>query len=154
MLRGITISGARSTSHLPNSAYVDLFDQYIEPFTSPSIRFYLGGATGIDTLALRWLVENSMPQITVAVPCTLDDQPPDAQAAVMEALKSSDGTELVELRRSPRPDTDVYHYRNRWMVDRSELLIAFPHGDHEGSGTQYTIEYARTLNKARLVVPI
>lgn len=153
MLRGITISGARSTSHLPNSAYDDLFDQYVKPFTSPNIRFYVGGATGIDTLALRWLVENGASQITVAVPCTLTDQPPDVQAAVMEALKTRDGAELVELRRSPQPNADAYHYRNRWMVDRSELLIAFPYGDHEG-GTQYTIDYARTVNRARLVVPI
>jgi DNA recombination-mediator protein A len=154
MLRGITISGARSTSHLPNSTYVDLFEQYVEPFVSPDVRFYLGGATGIDTLALRWLAENGPPQITVAVPCTLDDQPPDARAAIVEVLKTRDEAELVELRRSAHPDADAYHYRNRWMVDRSELLIAFPHGDHEGSGTQYTIEYARTVNKARLVVPI
>lgn len=154
MVRGVTISGARSTSHLPNSAYDDLFDEYVKPFASPNIRFYVGGAIGIDTLALRWLVENGTSKITIAVPCTLSDQPPDAQAAVLKALETGDRAELVELHRSPHPDADAYHYRNRWMVDRSELLIAFPHGDHEGGGTQYTIEYARTLNRARLVVPI
>ncbi len=44
----------------------------------------------------------------------------------------------------------AYHYRNRQIVRESELIVAFWNG--HSTGTKYTIDYARTLEKNVMVV--
>lgn len=43
----------------------------------------------------------------------------------------------------------AYHYRNRQIVLESDLLIAFWNG--YSTGTKYTINYAKTLNKKVII---
>ncbi|WP_284748261.1 DUF4118 domain-containing protein [Amycolatopsis sp. RTGN1] len=53
-----------------------------------------------------------------------------AEAAVLAVLVAS----VVRHLGSP-----AYHARNRWMVDRSELVIGFPRGTNQAQGTWYTL---------------
>lgn len=149
----VTVTGSRSTHHRKAAEYGRLFGSYLQPFADRDTHVYIGGAPGIDTLALDWLVERSSAALTVVVPCTLADQPDDARAAVLKTSSRAQRISLVELC-AVQLDEDAYHARNRWMVDRSDLVIGFPHGDDPRSGTWYTIRYGAEQAKPRLIVPI
>lgn len=149
----VTITGSRSTDHRDRADYHEMFRAYLEPFAAPAARFYLGGASGIDTLVLNWLAEHTKVSITVAVPCTVADQPPDARDSITTARENGRLAELVELEQ-PSLGARAYHARNRWMVDRSALVIGFPHGDDPLSGTWFTLNYAADQGRARLIVPV
>ncbi|MFF5264248.1 hypothetical protein ACFY4C_35430 [Actinomadura viridis] len=150
MPQGVTITGTRTTGHRSPVGYRELFEEFIRPFATPVTRFYLGGATGIDSLALLWLAGDTEVALTVAVPARLVDQPADARHAIASAREAGRLKEVVELGGVTR--TPGYHARNRWMVDRSDLVIGFPHG--EKGGTVYTLNYAASQGKPRLVVPV
>ncbi|MEI5034195.1 hypothetical protein RB201_20125 [Streptomyces sp. S1A(2023)] len=80
-MRTVTITGTRETGHKSLAEYADLFEQYLEPFV-PAAHFYLGGAVGIDSLALLWLADRTTAAITVVAPGTLSQQPAEAREAV------------------------------------------------------------------------
>ncbi len=149
----VTITGSRSTSHRTQAEYGQLFDAYLQPFVGPGSHVYLGGAVGIDTLALNWLAEHAPAALTIVVPCTLADQPDQAQRSVLDAARRAEHVSLVELG-APHLGEDTYYARNRWMVDRTDLVIGFPHGDDLRSGTWYTIRYGAEQSRPRLIVPI
>lgn len=44
----------------------------------------------------------------------------------------------------------AYHYRNRQIVKESDMIVAFWNGS--STGTKYTINFAKTLEKEVLVV--
>jgi hypothetical protein len=146
------ITGPRDTGHRELGWYADLFDTYLRPWAVDDARFYLGGARGIDSLALLWLAGHSASRLTVVVPGTFAQQPAEARQAIERCRDRID--ELVELRaaelRSP-----AYHARNRYMVDRARLVLGFPLAGPEGtSGTWQTLNYAAAQGKPRLIVPI
>lgn len=72
-MKTVTITGTRETGHKSLAEYADLFEQYLEPFV-PAGHFYLGGAVGIDSLALLWLADRTTAPITVVTPGTLSQQ--------------------------------------------------------------------------------
>ncbi|MFI7285244.1 DNA-processing protein DprA [Streptomyces anulatus] len=150
IMRTVTITGTRETGHKSLAEYADLFEQYLEPFL-PAAHFYLGGAVGIDSLALVWLTDRTTAAITVVAPGTLSQQPAEAREAV--ARTRGRITEIVELAaaelRSP-----AYHARNRWMVDHTSMTIGFPHATEPSTGTWQTINYAAEQGKPRLIVPV
>lgn len=149
-MKAIAITGIRGTD--PNVAYGLVFDQYLRPFTHGQIRFYLGGAKGIDTEALVWLTTNTKVNVTIAVPATLADQPDQAQSAIRQALLT-EGNYLVELRQTLT--SSGYYHRNRWMVDRADMVVGFPSRIHpDRGGTAYTLRYASGKRLPRLVVPV
>lgn len=150
MPQAVTITGTRSTGHRELGEYRALFEEYIRPFALPGVRFYLGGATGIDSLALLWLGGETDTALTVVLPARFADQPADARHAIVTVRESGRLDKMVELEGEVR--TAGYHARNRWMVDRSQFVIGFPHGT--GGGTVYTLNYAAGQGKPRLVVPI
>lgn len=152
MPHAVTITGTRSTQHRGLVEYRALFDEYVAPFARPGTRFYLGGASGIDSLALLWLAAETEADLTVVVPATLAEQPADARHAVVTVRANGRLGELVELGGETR--TSGYHARNRWMVDRSEFVIGFPLLNGTSSGTEYTVNYAAEQGKPRLVVPV
>lgn len=152
MPHAVTITGSRRTRHRHTDEYDRLFSSYLQPFAGLDSHVYVGGALGIDTLALSWLMERSPAALTVVVPCTLSDQPDEARQLVDTAHKAH-RVSLVELD-APQLDEDAYNARNRWMVDRSDFVIGFPHGDDPRSGTWYTIRHGAEQAKARLIVPI
>ncbi|GAA1528196.1 hypothetical protein GCM10009678_07430 [Actinomadura kijaniata] len=148
----VTITGTRSTGHRPLTDYREIFEEFVRPFArSSDVRFYLGGAAGIDSLALLWLAGETDVALTVAVPAKLGDQPADARRAIATARETG-RVELVELGGETR--TSGYHSRNRWMVDRSKFVIGFPRAGTTTSGTYYTLDYGAQQGKPRLVVPI
>jgi hypothetical protein len=154
MPKAITVSGARVTNLRFAAANDELFAEYLAPFAAEHTQFYVGGAVGIDSLALRWLVEKSRAIVTVVVPATVADQPDNAQDEILAASRLGRLSEIVELRHPRFPEAEAYHARNRWMVDHSAFLIAFPHSTHSESGTWQTIHYAAASAKPRLIVPL
>ncbi|GAA2671494.1 hypothetical protein [Streptomyces lunalinharesii] len=148
----ITITGTRSTGHHQLTWYTALFARYLGPFTDAANRFYVGGAKGIDSLSLLWLAGHSKAPVTVVVPGTLDQQPAEAQQAVNHCRERI--SEVVELR-APELRTPAYYARNRYMVDRSDMVIGFPlEGGERTSGTWQTINHAAENQQARLIVPV
>jgi hypothetical protein len=149
IIRTVAITGTRNTAHRQPAEYAGLFAAYLGPFADS--HFYIGGAKGIDSLALLWLAGNTQAQITIVVPGRVDQQPAEARQAIARSRgRINDIVELkaVELR------SLAYHERNRYMVDRSSMVIGFPHHDEESSGTWQTLNYATGLEKPRLIVPI
>ena len=152
MPQAVTITGTRATSDVA----VDVekaFGEYVLPFADVGVHFYLGGAAGLDTLALRWLAEHTSSGLTVVVPGGVADQPASATDIVAECHRRDRLHEVVELS-AAELDASAYHARNRWMVDRSEFVIGFPFGSDPNSGTWYTLNYAAEHGKPRLVVPL
>jgi predicted Rossmann fold nucleotide-binding protein DprA/Smf involved in DNA uptake len=149
----VTITGTRSVDEDARGRLGGLFNKYLQPFADPDARFYLGGAAGIDTAALDWLAQHTEAALTVVVPCTVADQPASAADTIRRWSLGGRLAEVVELG-ADTLGTSAYHARNRWMVDRSGLVIGFPHGTVPTSGTWYTIHYAAEQGKPRLVVPL
>lgn len=156
MLSAIAISGTRSTDHRGEAEYFQVFADLIAPYAEAgeAVRFYLGGAPGIDTLGLRWLASATRARLTVVVPGTVAEQPGPARDAVQRAVADGRVDIVVEMERQDFPATAAYHARNRYMVDNSEMLIAFPLGTGAAGGTLQTMEYAATKGLPRLIVPI
>lgn len=113
---------------------------------------YFGGALGADSVALRAALElrrGGRPRLVVVVPDTLAAQPVETR----EVSRRAD--ELVELGR-PIAAADrwrAYHLRNRWMVDRASLVLAFWDGAPR-SGTGATVAYARRRGVTVRVVAV
>jgi predicted Rossmann fold nucleotide-binding protein DprA/Smf involved in DNA uptake len=154
MPTAITITGTRATRHREPAEYHAMFAEYLAPFADDRTRFFVGGASGIDSLALQWLTDETASKITVAVPGAVSGQPVNARRAIATACQRGGRTEVVELRHERHPSAEAYHFRSRWMVDRSEFVIAFPHGDDRTRGTWYTADYAAEQGKPRLIVPV
>ncbi|MEV5749565.1 hypothetical protein AB0L00_17250 [Actinoallomurus sp. NPDC052308] len=154
MPAAITITGTRTTEHRPLGEYDAVFAEYLAPFADGATHFYIGGAIGIDSLALLWLATKARSKITVVTPGTLADQPFEARQAIATAQDKGRLSELIELRHPGHPSTEAYHFRNRWMVDRSEFVIAFPRNVDQTRGTWYTANYAAEQRKPHLIVPV
>jgi predicted Rossmann fold nucleotide-binding protein DprA/Smf involved in DNA uptake len=154
MTRPVVISGSRDTGHRPQDEYDELFAEFVRPFVPEGTVVYVGGAKGIDSLALVWLIADTEAQIVVAVPGSVSDQPDEAQEAIATAARRGPRVQVIELRHPEFPSAAAYHSRNRWMVDRAGLLVAFPRGDDPASGTWYTANYAAERGLPRVVVPI
>jgi predicted Rossmann-fold nucleotide-binding protein len=152
--RAVVVSGSRHTAQRPDSDYDELFAAFLAPFVTDDGVVYVGGAVGIDSLALRWLARQTRIGLQVVVPGTVGGQPDAAQAAIAEARSLRPDLTVTELPHPEHPSAAAYHARNRWMVDRAQLLVAFPYGDNPASGTQYTITYAASRRLPRMVVPI
>ncbi|MBE1537073.1 hypothetical protein [Actinomadura algeriensis] len=152
MPHAVTITGTRSTGHRPPADYRELFEEYVRPFARPGVRFHLGGATGIDTLALLWLGSETKAELVVAVPAQVADQPTDARRAIAAVRAEGRLGEVIELGGPLR--TEGYFARNRWMVDRSDFVIGFPRQGTKTGGTWYTLEYGANQDKPRLIMPI
>jgi hypothetical protein len=150
----ITITGTRQTSDVDPDDLRELFLRYLLPFNLTTTHWYVGGATGLDTLALDWLRGVAIGKVTVVVPAELKNQPADAHAVIFTALAVRPSFELVELRDSRFPKAPAMHARNHWMVDRSGFVIGFPHRSKRSEGTRLTLEYAEGLGRPRLICPI
>ncbi|MFD6585465.1 hypothetical protein ACFWED_01125 [Streptomyces anulatus] len=150
IMRTITITGTRRTGHKTLAEYADLFEQYLGPF-APAAHFYIGGATGIDSLALLWLADQTSAPITIVAPGTMGQQPDEARGAV--ARSRGRISEIVELA-AAELRAPAYHARNRWMVDHTSMTIGFPRAAEPSTGTWPTIDYTAEQGKPRLIVPV
>jgi hypothetical protein len=148
----ITITGPRAIPPAADDRCEVLFERYMAPFVRDGHEFFVGGAVGIDTLALEWLITRRSP-VTVVVPATVEDQPAPAHERIRHAQRAG-LARIVELRHPNFPEPDAYHARNRYMVDRSALVIGFPRRGSSSEGTGYTLEYAVSKGTPRLIVPL
>ncbi|MFE0104453.1 hypothetical protein [Streptomyces sp. NPDC059009] len=149
-MRTVALTGTRNTEHRSLEAYAELFADYLGPF-APGAHFYLGGAKGIDALALLWLAGNTASDLTVVVPGTADQQPAQARQAIARTRDRI--KEIVELG-AEELTSAAFHARNEWMVDHAGMTIGFPHNDEPNSGTWQTLNYTALRGKPRLVVPV
>lgn len=108
-------------------------------------RFYAGGALGFDTLAAETLLDlrdrlGLDLTLIIAVPCPGQNSrwSPDDQARYRKILERADSVELL----ADEYYSGCMHARNRYMVDRSERLIAFWIPDQTTGGTAMTVNYA------------
>lgn len=151
IMRSVAITGTRDTGHRSLAAYARIFADYIDPFSTAASHFFIGGAKGIDSLSLLWLAENTIAQITIVTPGTVDQQPVEARQAISQVRgRISKVVELAaaELR------TPAYFARNRWMVDHSDMTIGFPREGAPSTGTWQTLNYTADQGKPRLIVPV
>jgi predicted Rossmann fold nucleotide-binding protein DprA/Smf involved in DNA uptake len=152
--RNVAITGTRSIGDAPVDELAEAFSAYLGPFAGSSAHFYVGGASGVDTAALQWLAANTEATLTVVVPCRIVDQP-SGSAQVIERLQGEGRLADVVEMGATLLGKQAYHARNRWMVDRADIVIGFPRGDESaGGGTWYTLNYAAEQGKVRLVVPL
>ncbi|MFC9736596.1 hypothetical protein [Streptomyces noursei] len=152
MALSITITGTRSTRHHELTWYAERFDRFLGPFANEDTHFHIGGAKGIDSLSLLWLGSHAQSTITIVVPGTIDQQPAEAQEAIGRCQDRIN--DVIELRASELRSA-AYHARNRYMVDRSDMVIGFPLGEGDSmTGTWQTINHAAADGKPRLVVPV
>ncbi|MDQ1024790.1 putative Rossmann fold nucleotide-binding protein DprA/Smf involved in DNA uptake [Streptomyces umbrinus] len=148
----VAITGTRSTGHRELAWYTELFAQFLGAFAGNQAHFHIGGAKGIDSLSLLWLAENSKARVTIVAPGTVAQQPAEARQAIQCCRERI--AEIVELG-AAELGTPAYHARNRWMVDRSDMVIGFPLDGPEGtSGTWQTLNYSAQQGKPRLIVPV
>lgn len=152
----VTISGTRATTHQHRHFYQGVFGSFLFPLTKVEFNcFYVGGARGIDQLALGFLLEQQVGhRTTIVVPKKVEDQPKDVQALIFTAI-SKHGSKLVELNRLDFPSPAAYHARNDYMVDRSHFVAAFPlAGGGKTGGTWQVIKTAIERDMPRVVVPV
>ncbi|WP_328313055.1 hypothetical protein OG432_24250 [Streptomyces sp. NBC_00442] len=148
-MRTVAITGTRKTGHRSLDEYAGLFAAYLRPFADS--HFYIGGASGIDSMTLLWLAGNTSAQLTVVAPGTVDQQPADARQAIARTRDRI--KEIVELK-AGELRTPAYHARNRWMVDHASMAIGFPNAQDPTGGTWQTLNYTAEQRKPRLIVPV
>lgn len=154
-MRSIAVTGSRDTGGRNEAEFENLLAAYLGPFADADSHWQLGGASGIDTLALSWLLRHSVSHLTVAVPVRLADQPADARAPVENARAIGRLDQLVELAHPEGRGEAAYEIRNRWLVDHSALVVGFPlTSEPDGSGTWQTLQYAARRKLPRLVIPL
>jgi predicted Rossmann fold nucleotide-binding protein DprA/Smf involved in DNA uptake len=150
----IAITGTRT----PSAADGELdcrFARFLGPFDGSGSTWLLGGAAGIDTLALGWLAEHGQGALHVAVPVTAADQPEEAGHVIRQAEGAGRLAQLSELRHPAGIGNDAFTARNRWLVEHSDFVIGFPAtATEDGSGTWETLDFARSLGRPFLVVPV
>lgn len=152
----VAVTGTRAVPDAtPNTVQAALAD-HLGPFCAQDTTWLLGGAAGIDTLALAWLADQSARgRIVVAVPVTVAAQPAAAAAAIRAAEVAGRLDELVELNHPDGLGAAAYTARNRWLVDRADVVVGFPlTPTDDGSGTWETLRYARAGRRPIVVAAL
>lgn len=110
--------------------------------------FYTGGAVGFDLLAAELVLARRKtaprPELIVCCPYCGHDAHFSADekrrwAAVRERAKQT-------LYLADRYSPNVFFNRNRYMVDRSDVLIAYVRNPDSGSGQTYALAKQRGLD--------
>lgn len=114
--------------------------------------FYCGGAMGFDTLAAELLLllkKNNDFRLVIVKPFAAQAArfPSDWKQRYERVQSAAD--EVICLSKEYR--RGCYDERNRYMVDRSERVIAFYDG--KTGGTKNTVRYAERLGKQVINLP-
>jgi hypothetical protein len=153
----IAITGTRQVESR-SETLKGLFTSVLTPFATaftPDRGWLLGGAAGVDTLALRFLAGFDSGRLTVTVPVRRADQPADAQNAIQRAQAAGRLDRVVELAHPEGIGPAAFTARNFWLVDHADLVIGFPlSATDDGSGTWETLNYAAELGRPYLVAPL
>ncbi len=106
-------------------------------------RFICGGAIGFDTMAAKAVLKKKQTNdivLEIAVPCRdqADKWSKKQQLEYQEILTSADKVTYL----FDKFVTGCMHFRDAFMVDNSDILIAYYRG--RAGGTQYTFLYAES----------
>ena len=123
----ITVSGSRNIDQETGTIYLD---RYLSSLVNQNRIWLIGGARGMDQWATEWLLDHKE-TCWIVVPFTTIDQPNSTQSLFRKVEK------VIELK-LPKSKS-AYIARNKYMVDRSELVFGFWTGK---GGTLSTIRYA------------
>lgn len=138
LVGSITITGSRT---IPRVEAFQAFESHLGALLGVGNTWLIGGALGLDQWALEWLLERGESCVAV-VPFTGPQQPRAVQDVLGRVGR------LVELRLPNRKSS--YLERNRYMVDRSRLVVGFCAAGSRG--TLHTIDYAiKSMKEVRFV---
>ena len=145
--RGCALTGHRNiTAALERGLESRLLD-LIEELAQEGIEvFYTGGARGFDALAALCVLRVRSRlgvRLCVCVPFEKHDRRYEGADKDLYHTILNDADEVVYV--SESYGKNVYHKRNRYMVDRSEVCVAFLESD--SGGTAYTVAYAERKGK-------
>lgn len=115
------------------------------------IYFYSGGAFGFDLLAANEVLKlkAKFPEIRLclALPCLPSEQTrmwnKEQRDLYMDTLAQADRTVILDKFYT----SHCMFTRDRYMVDHSDICIAYKEFHHNQGGTAYTIDYAHRKNK-------
>ena len=138
--QAITITGSRDVTR---QAARPQFEVHLAAYLDQGRTWLLGSALGVDRWATEWLLDLAE-QCWVVVPFTASDQPRDAGCCFDRVAR------LIELN-LPRSKRS-YMIRNRYMVDRSEVVVGFWSG--KPGGTRSTLQYAIRERREVHLIPI
>ena len=136
----ITIAGSRD---IAGDTARTLFEHHLSLFLLQGRTWILGGARGIDQWAIEWLLENNE-ACWIVIPYTRDRQPGWVQPWFDEVER------VVELQLPKRKN--AYAFRNRHMVDLSQIVFGFWSG--KGGGTIKTLKYALRQRREVHAIPV
>lgn len=143
----VAISGIRNVSRRDLVVIENAISRVLADRPSEII---FGGARGTDTVALAAacavLQGKRPPKLVVVVPKRVRDQPISAQDWIRECAD-----EVVELQ-AARLNTEAYRRRNKQMVSRADLLLAF--WDGRSTGTRMTIGLAEDAGIPVEIIPL
>ena len=136
----------------------ELLPLFLEEAIKEAIRqgidtFIVGGALGFDTMAALAVLKKKrvLPhlKLVLAIPCEGQSKywSPAAVALYEEVRRHADEVQVL----SPFYHSGCMHHRNRYMVDRSQLCVAYLLPSEEGGGTRYTVDYAQKQGR-RLIL--
>jgi predicted Rossmann fold nucleotide-binding protein DprA/Smf involved in DNA uptake len=152
-LTAVAVTGSRDVSGRGSDTVAQQFATFLGPFARIGARFLLGGAAGIDTLALDWLSGAGV-HCVVAVPVGVADQPAAARRSIHAALRSGAIERIVELDHPDGVGPRAWDARNRWLVEHCGVVVGFPaSAEADMSGTWATLRYAVERDRATLVIP-
>lgn len=147
----ITITGPREVDDIDIRTFGTLFKFFLGSFDKPDVNWFVGGARGVDTIALHWLWLEGVGHVTVVVPHFIGDQPECSWNMIRDVqMYAPERLTVVELEHDQFPEPSAFHDRNHYMVDRSNLVVGFPHRTRPSRGTRATLKYAKDMNVARL----
>lgn len=114
-------------------------------------RFVSGFAEGVDLIAANIVIKEKMRNknlfIEAAIPHFGRLKTKDSN--FQKLLKKCDERTIIQNEYS----SECFFKRNKYMVDKSDLLISVWDGRKIG-GTHYTIEYAKRQGKKVKIIPI
>ncbi len=147
-------TGHRLISAADRPALLRDLRQTLAIFADSGVRtFICGGAIGFDTLAaqevLRLKQDFPLVRLSLVLPCrTQADRWTAAQKKTYHAvLERADETECL----FDQYVSGCMQMRNRRMVDRSDICVAYYRGTP--GGTAYTVNYAKEKGVRLLFVP-
>ena len=141
--RGCAFTGHRRIDDADRSRLKQSLSECIESLASDGIEiFYCGGAVGFDAIAAETVLEKRDRlgiKLCIVIPYAHQEEGYTAnQRRQYERILSCADEKVVV---STISDKNAYHIRNRYMIDRAEICIAYL--TNEKSGTAYTVNYAR-----------
>lgn len=129
-----------------SNVIIKLYEQGFDTFIS-------GGAVGVDQLA-GWAVLEQMRnglelKLIIAKPFPSQDAkwPKHIQVEFNQLCNAAD--EIVNVSEDPY-SVEKMHLRNRWMVDKSEVIIAVYNGGY--GGTKNCVDYAKETKKGLITI--